>query len=310
MSAKTNDTIYLAIGGLAVLGAGIWAFVQQASISDLRIPPVAPSAGSVYEPSAVKVVTPETRRWAEAPSQKAGEKWIYDVFTPPKIYYNTQTKQFTPVPPRPTEFEDPDKDKDKLVVSEFGLDLVKVEQPQFRLQLIGTIGEGPQARGNFLNVKTGAVIFGTTGKKIPDLNLEIVRFSAERKVVPKPGGTTLRYVEVAAVVRDTVTGVETVLDLNERIPEGPVLATFKAADGSEHTVKSGDVLTLGEMTYKVGDLVVQPPSAVVTREGPASPTPETKTLIIPPPPPAPAPAGQNIPQSDLAPDQGGANSVF
>lgn len=99
MSAKTNDTIYLAIGGLAIIGAGAWAFLQQSGISELGTPPLAPSSGAAYESKVIKVVTPETRSWAEAPSQKAGEKWIYDVFTPPKIYYNTQNKQFTVVPP-------------------------------------------------------------------------------------------------------------------------------------------------------------------------------------------------------------------
>lgn len=288
MSAKTNDTIYLAIGGLAIVGAGIWAFVQQSGISELRTPPVAPTSGSAYEETAIKIVTPETRRWAEAPSQKAGEKWVYDVFTPPKIYYNTETKQFTPIPPEIRVVTD------TTVVTTpvdpgFGLELVKVEQPLFRLQLVGYVGEGAQARGNFLNVQTGAVVFGTTGKKIPDLNLEIVRFSAERKVVPQPGGTTLVYTEVVAVVRDTATGVETTLDPKTRVPEGPLVVTFKSTvDGSAHTVKSGESFTVGDTTYKIGDLVLDPPSAAVTREGGSLSAPETKTLVVPPPPP-PAP---------------------
>lgn len=295
MSAKTNDTIYLAIGGLAIVGAGVWAFVQQSAISDLRTPPAPPSSGAVYEPSAIKIVTPETRSWENAPSQKAGDKWIYDVFTPPKIYYNTQTKQFTVVPPPPP----PDPNQTIVVppVPEtgFGLDLVKVEQPLFRLQLVGYVGEGAQARGNFLNVQTGAVVFGATGKKIPELNLEIVSFSAERKVVPQPGGTTLRYVEVSAVVRDTVTGVEIKLDPKSRVPEGPLVVTFKTPDGSERTAKSGDSFTIGETTYKVGDLVLEPPSAVVTREGGPLPAPETKTLVVPPPAPPALPVDPNAP---------------
>ncbi len=290
MSAKTNDTIFLAIGGLAIVGAGIWAFVQQSTISELRNPPLAPAGGAAYEPSAIKVVTPETRSWAEAPAQKAGEKWIYDVFTPPKIYYNTYTKQFTvvqPKPPEPPKIDEHGGGPQPPVVSDFGLELVRVDQPLFRLQLIAHFGEGAQARGSFLNVKTGKATVGTVGKKIPELNLEIVRFSVERKVVPQPGGTTLRYVEVVAVVRDTETGVETTLDPQGRVLDGPPLVTFRAADGSQRTAKSGDVITVGDTTYRVGDLVVEPPSAVVTREAPSLPAPETKTLVVPPPPPAP-----------------------
>ncbi len=312
MSAKTNDTLFLAIGGLAIICAGGWAFVQQSSISELRTPPLAPSSGAAYEPSAIKIITPETRSWAEATPQKAGEKWIYDVFTPPKIYYNTQTKQFTVVPPEPTPLVEIGKPDETLPppVSEFGLDLVKVDQPLFRLQLVGYVGEGAQARGNFLNVRTGAVVFGTTGKKLPDLKLEIVRFSAERKVVPQAGGTTLRYVEVAAVVRDTETGAEIVLDPKGRVPDGPPIVTFKAADGAERVAKSGDVFIVGDTTYRVGDLVVEPPSAVVTREGPSVPAPETKTLVIPPPAP-PVVSDPNAPTPPAgAPATGAAFPAF
>jgi hypothetical protein len=302
MSVKTNDTIFLAIGGIAILGAGVWAFVQQSSISELSTPPLAPSSGAAYEPSAIKIVTPESRSWAAAPAQKAGEKWIYDVFTPPAIFYNIHTKQFTVVPPtEPKVIDDPEK----VVIPpppRPELELVKVEQPLFRLQLVGYVGEGDQARGNFLNVQTGAVVFGTTGKKLPDLKLEIVRFSAERKVVPQPGGTTLRYVEVTAVVRDTETGVETILNPKGRVPDGLPIGVFRTSDGVERTAKSGEKITVGEDSYTIGDLVVEPPSAVVTREGPSLPAPETKTLVIPPP--APPPPDPNAPTPEA-----GANPV-
>lgn len=299
MSAKTNDKVYLAIGGIAIVGAGIWAFVQQAGISELRNPPVAPSSGSPYEVSAIQIVQPESRSWADAPSQKAGEKWIYDVFTPPKIYYNTQTKQFTVVPPPPIEVKVVGPDEPPLPPPTFGVDLVRVDQPLFRVQLIGYVGEGAQARGNFLNVQTGTVFLGATGKKIPELNLEIVSFSAQRKIVPQAGGTTLVYTEVAAVVRDTVTGVETTLDPKARVPEGPLVVTLKGSDSIERTVKSGDSFQIGDVTYKVGELVLDPPSVVVTREGGPVPAPETKTLVVPPPPP---PVDPNAPVSETPGD--------
>jgi hypothetical protein len=303
MSAKTNDTLFLAIGGFALIGAGAWAFLQQSHIDELGAPPVAPQSGSAYESSPIQISKPETQRWSDAVSQKAGEKWIYDVFTPPKIYYNTQTKQFTVVPPEPPKPMDPTVPVvDPLAPPPFGLELVKVEQPLFRLQLEGYIGEGAKARGNFLNVQTGAVLFGTTGKKIPDLNLEVVKFSAERRVVQQPGGTTLVFTEASATVRDTVTGVETVLNANTRVPEGPLTVTFKQLDGTLRTAKTGDVISFGEATYTVGDLVVEPPSAVVTKADPSLPAPEKQTLVIPPPP---AP----VVDPNAAPVESGAGSA-
>jgi hypothetical protein len=86
------------------------------------------------------------------------------------------------------------------------------------------------------------------------------------------------------------------------VPSGPPIAVFRTSDGVERTAKSGEKITVGEDSYTVGDLVVEPPSAVVTREGPSLPAPETKTLVIPPP--APPPPDPNAP-----PPEAGANPV-
>ncbi len=299
MPAKTNDTLFLAIGGLAVVGAGIWAVIQQGDINAFRAPPVAPSSGLAYEPSVIAVSSPESRRWAEAPSQSAGERWIYDVFTPPRIFYNTQTRQFTVVPPeRP---QPPGEEPLPPPPPPFGLELVTVEQPLFRLQLVGYVGEGEQARGNFLNVETGAVVFGTTGRKFADLNLEIVRFSAERRVVQQPGGTTLVFVEATALVRDTQTGAEVKLDTQTRVPDGTPVVVLRDTEGTERRARSGEVITIGEATYRVGELTLDPPSAVVTKEDPALPEPVTKTLVIPPPPPAPTAEAPENPGGSFPP---------
>lgn len=286
MSAKTNDTLYLAAGGLVLLGTCAWAFFQQSAISDLRDPINSPASGSAYEATPLTLTAAESRQWPDAPQQNAGENWIFDVFTPPVIYYNVDTKQFTVKIPEPPRLGDVGPQP----VSSFGLELVKVVQPLFRLQLVGYIGEGPTARGNFENQQTGQVIFGTTGKKIPELNLEIVSFSAERRRIKVEGGTELVVTEAMAVVRDTSTGVETTLDAKVRTPEGPLNVTFKKSDGTEVVAKAGDVITQGEDTYTVGELQLSPPGAVVTKVDKAGKS-RTETLHIPPPPPPPLPEG-------------------
>ncbi len=290
MSAKTNDTLFIAAGGLVFLGACGWAFLQQGAISSLREAVNPPLSGSIYESSPISVVKPETRQWAVAPKQAAGENWVYDVFTPPKIYYNLETKRFTVTVPRYTpKVIEVTPVEDTTPKDRFGLELVKVFQPLFRLQLVGYIGEGPKARGNFLKVQTDEVVFGTTGKKIPDLNLEIVSFSAERRKVAVEGGTSIVETVAFAVVRDTVTGVETKLDATVRTPEGDPEVTFKLPDGSLRVAKTGDVFKDGETTFTVGALTVVPPSAEVKREEGVPKVTETKILVVPPPAPPPPP---------------------
>lgn len=310
MFAKTQDTLLIAAGGLVFLGACGLALLQNSAISALRETVNPPLSGALYESTPLTTVKPETRQWATAPQQTAGENWVFDVFTPPKIYYNQETKRFTVTVPRYTpkviELTPVDDTKPKDL---FGLELVKVTQPLFRLQLVGYVGEGPKAKGNFLKVQTDDVVFGTTGKKIPDLNLEIVSFSAERRKVQVEGGTPIVETVALAVVRDTVTGVETKLDARNRTPEGVPEVTFKLPDGSVRVAKTGDVFKDGPITFTVGALTLTPPTAEVKREEGVPKVTETKILVIPPPaPPAPPPSAEG--SVDFAQPAAGTKTFF
>ncbi len=291
MSDKSNDTIMIAAGGVALLGAIGWAVLQQGTISALKQPVYGPETGSAYEPTPVVITTPETKAWAEAPSQSAGERWLYDVFTPPKIYYNTQTRQFTVVPPElvstplvtdtPTEVVAP-------VGGVFGAELVSVSQPLFRLQLTGFVGEGANARGTFENQVTKRVQLGSTGKTFDDLNLVVTEFVVERKRVNSEGGTPLVKTVARAMVKDTVTGAITELTAAERTPGGTAEATLKFFDGSTRAVQSGASVTIDGATYTVDRLGLNPPMAVVTKTQ-TDMAADTQTLLIPPPPAPAAP---------------------
>jgi hypothetical protein len=245
-------------------------------------------SGSAYEPSALSVASRESRSWASPSPQSAGEKWLYDVFTPPKIYYNVQTKKFVVEPPT---FVAVDTSTDVVVVDApvtFGVELARTEQPLFRLQLVGYVGEGANARGTFEDQTTKQIIFGTTGKKLPALNLEIVRFSAERRRTQVAGETEIIDTVSSATVRDTVTGLETNLDVKNRTPEGPIHVVLKLENGTERSVGSGETITIGSYMYLIGAIDASVPSVVVTKSGGDLEAPETQTLLIPPPPP-PAP---------------------
>jgi hypothetical protein len=291
MSLQAKDKIFVSIGGLALVLTSVWAFLQQSKISSLDSAASAPAGGSSYESTQLKVELPPSQNWAEAKPQPAGENWIYNVFTPPKIYYNTQNKQFTVIPP--ALIKDPEPTETPVIPpppARPPLELVKVSQPLFRLQLVGYIGDEGNYRGTFSNELSGKTFFGTTGRKIPDLNLEIVKFEAKRQKVAVQGGSTLVEVIAFAVVKDTITGKEYRLELEKRLPDGPLVALVKLSDGSEKEVRSGDTLQSGETTYKVGTVTQQPPSIVVTKST-GTEQPIEETLTVPPPPPPVPPAG-------------------
>lgn len=306
MSLQAKDKIFISIGGLALVLTSVLAFLQQSKISALDTAAVAPTGGTNYETKELKVELPPPQNWPKAVAQPAGENWIYNVFTPPKIYYNTQNKQFTVIPPELVK--EPTITGNETVVTppppRPSLELVKVVQPVFRLQLVGYIGDEGNYRGTFSNELTGKTFFGTSGRKIPDLNLEIVTFEAKRQKVAVQGGSTLVEVIAFAIVKDTVTGKEYRLEHDKRLPDGPLVATLKLVDGSDKEVRTGDSVTSGESTYKVGAITLAPPSVVVIKSSTGEPTAE-ETLTVPPPaPPAPvAPAAgfDSIPAASSEP---------
>jgi hypothetical protein len=277
MSAQSKDTVFLVIGGVVFLAATAGAFLLKTS----QPPFTAPTSGRSYEATNLTIEPPVSRQWAEAPAQSAGDKWLFEVFTPPKIYYNEETKQFTVIPPvraaAPAEtVVEPPK-------PEFGLKLAKVEQPLFRLQLVGAVNFGPDARGTFSNSLTGDIIIATKGRKIADLNLEITDFVAERRRISVVGGSDVITEVITATVKDTVTGVETRLDARTRLPEGALTATLTTSEGGERVVKAGDTVTEGETVFQITDIVLDPPTVTVKKTTPDLPEGVTEVLTIAPP---------------------------
>lgn len=263
MSAKTKDTLFIAVGGLAFIGTSFWAFLQQSKIAHLESPFDIPSKGLVYSPSALKISPPESLQWADAPKQTAGENWRFEVFTPPQIFYNSETKQFTVIPPVRTVKEV--AAAPEVVKPSFGLELIKVEQPLFRLQLVGALGEGPSARGTFENQLTKEIIIGAKGKRIDSLNLEIVSFVSQRKRISVKGGSDLIEDIVTATVKDTLTNAETQLDAKVRKTEGPVTAAVKNSQGEEKILRVGEQISTDTASYELLELTLTPPSVKIKK---------------------------------------------
>lgn len=269
------------------MAATAWALMLKTSQPSFT----APSSGRAYEPTNLMIEPPVSRQWAEAPSQSAGDKWLFEVFTPPQIFYNEETKQFTVIPPvRATVSPEPVVEPPK---PEFGLKLAKVEQPLFRLQLVGAVNFGPDARGTFLNVPTGDIVIATKGRVIADLNLEITEFVAERRRTQVQGGSDVVDETITATVRDTQTGVETRLNARTRLPEGALTATLLTPEGDERVARAGATITEGETTFQIVEIALEPPAVTVKRITAEEPEGVTEVLTIAPPVTESAPAGQS-----------------
>lgn len=302
MSAKTQDTLFLAIGGAAFIGTSVLAFLQQNKIERLEKPFDIPTKGEVFTPTALKITPPEFLQWADAPKQTAGENWRFEVFTPPQIFYNQETKQFTVIPPARAEKKDPGPEEKPKPT--FGLDLLKVEQPLFRLQLVGALGEGPSARGTFENQRTKEIIIGAKGKRIDALNLEIVSFVAQRKRIQVKDGSYLIEDIVTATVKDTVTNLETQLDAKVRKTDGPITAEIKTRLGEEKILRVGDKITEDNASFELLEINLNPQSAKIKKTDLKTKQEEVTTLNFGATSSSTAPAEKTPEKSNPAPNSG------
>jgi len=200
--------------------------------------------------------------WNPPASLRRDGAWTYEVFTPPEIYYDADTRRFS-VTPQPAQETVP-----AVAVGDFGLELLKVERVPFRLQLVGYIGREGNYLGTFENKENSETFLARAGRQVAELGLEIVEFSVRRQRVAALDGASVDEPVAMATVRDLRTGVKTVLNSLERTYTDQVSAVLRdtAEPGREFEAKVGDVISIGATRYTVEKLQIVPPAADVRRE--------------------------------------------
>ncbi len=296
MAAKSQEKIIFGAALLVLLASAGWLALQQSKLKALRATHATGVAPAAYVPAGIDAPTVSTSTWPSPPSQTRGAEWVYDVFTPPEIYYNAETKQFSVTPP-----VGPDTVKPAEVP--FGLDLVQVKQDVFRLQLVGYVGNAGDYRGTFENTVTGETFLARAGKKIPALDLTVRTFEVKRTLVPAPDSMPIYEVVATAVVVDDKTGDEVTLSNKERRIKGTPIAVLKPT-GSDQVFeqKAGTSFKVGDVTYTVNTVTAEPAVVEVTKET-TDPkvAPVTKPLTVVAPVTAPAPATAKPDQTAPAP---------
>lgn len=295
MAAQSQDKIFFGAALVLLLASAGWMALQTSKISKLRTSADVTISPSEYEARGTDAPTVSTKTWPPAPAQSGGELWVYDVFTPPEIYYDTTTAQFTVTPPddRPLPPDLPPPP------TPFGVELVGIRQDNFRLQLVGYIGEEGDYRGTFENSLSGETIIGRAGKKIPDLGLTIKTFEVKKKTTLSDDSMPIIVIEATAIIVDDKTGEEISLTNLARRTRGEPFAVLKSVEtGVTFEQKPGTRFLEGNATFTVVSITAQPPSAEIRKESPDLKEPVTKTLtpgpavapVAPSPEAAPKPA--------------------
>ena len=273
MAALSKDKVLVGAAVLLALGSaaafGTLALRHQAVPSG-QLPPVV-LAQAPYTPTSPDAPPIKTETWDQPGAQSRGRDWVYDAFTPPEIFYNARSKQFTVKPPSSLLDED--------AVEAFGVELVAVRPEPFRLQLIGYVGGEGHWRGTFQNVLSGEVFLAAAGRRVPNLALTIKLLEVKLQPVALAESMTTKQRVATAVVRDEKAGRDITLTHRERHFTGTVFAfVAETGESAAREVRTGDAFKLGEATFHIDKIETTPPSIEVTKEAPSLLQPDRRTL--------------------------------
>ena len=274
MAAKSLDKILCGAALLVLLASLAWTLNQAGKNNAPGVGSRASGDSALYVPANLSEFKVSTQLWAPPVAQSGGALWVYDVFTPPEIYYDLDNKRFTVTPPSGPEVPL------ALPVPPFGVELVQVKQDAFRLQLVGYTGKEGNYKGTFENAVSGKTILGQKGKKIDELDLTIVNFEVKQvRTNQASGNTVIIETEATAQVADDKTGEIFNLTNKSRLTKGTPIAYLKL-EGSAEPVpfKVGAKFTVGDATFTVNSVSFEPNEVVVTKESPSLKQPEKKTL--------------------------------
>lgn len=218
---------------------------------------------------------PELLEWTRPRGQSKGEDWVFDVFTPPVIYYNPVTAEFTVTPP---SFEA------KAIVEapklRFDLELIEVRQRPYRLQLLGYAGDDGDYVAYFEYMPTGDTLLARADKLIVEAGVKVLSIDVKRMQVEQEGSTPIYENVGVARVLDYDSGEEIFLtNLETKIFSDLEAKVRSTVDGQIFMVREGGQVELNNGYYIVGDLSAEPEEAMITRISSEGDSRQSKLLV-------------------------------
>lgn len=264
MAALTSDKVSVGAALLAVIvSTGVFGTLawRHGGAPTGPLPEVELQT-TPYTPTAPDAAPVKTETWAAPMAQSRGRDWVYDTFTPPEIFYNTRSKQFTVKPPSSLLDEEPQE--------AFGVELIAVQPEPFRLQLIGYAGGEGNWRGTFQNAATGEVFLSGGSRRVPNLGVTIKSLEVGLQTVRIGESMSTRQRVATAVVHDEKAGRDMVLTHRDRVFTGTLVAYVAASgESTAREVRIGDTFQLGEATYRIENITASPASVEIAKDAPS-----------------------------------------
>lgn len=268
---KHYEKILLGVGAAALLAGAGWAWRQQQALAASRPAVTNPTLrGGAYAATTTPSANDAGTTWRKAPAQSSGAGWVYDLFTPPVIYYNATAHSFAVTPP--------DSAGREVEVS-FGLQLVAVRLEPYRLQLTGYFGSPDDYVAAFAMPGSSEVVLARAGQRFEQLGLTLKSFEVKKVRLDHDDPWPVYDVAGLATLLDERTGTEVVLDSRTRKLTNTLMAVMKLPGrGKTRELHEGDAWSDGDVTYRVERIQLDPAEVVVARIVPGLPLPEFRTM--------------------------------
>lgn len=266
------EKLLLAAALGAVAAGCVWHWRMQSGLRRVRSEPEQPAlAGSAPAPTELPPAF-EAHAWARPPAQSQGGGWLYEVFTPPVIYYNTAARSFAVTAPHYAA---------EATETVFGLELLAVKREPYRLQLAGYFGGSGDYLAAFVSAEVPQTLLARTGRRFEELGLTLRSFAVRKVAVETDGAAgPVHDIAALAVLFDEQANAEVVLDSRAPSLTDTPLAVFQRPDGKgrPREFHEGDTFSEADATYRIERIQLDPPEVVVARTVPGVPVPESRVL--------------------------------
>jgi hypothetical protein len=277
MKGQPKERLAVGLGAAILAISVLWFGFQSSSRNEAKGFPM-PLGSAEYKSMAVDaVIGTESIKWSAPESMSRGKEWVYDVFTPPEVYYDAQSGKFRLTPPSREAAIMPVADSRKQIVP--GLTLHAVDREPFPLQLIGFVGEPGNYLGTFANKVTRETLLLREGTMVDSLQMLVREFRVEQVEREIPESMTVTERQAVAVIVDQRTGEETRLRQGETaLTSGRLAWVSLDENGEVMTVEEGALIDAGGDQFRIDKIRLAPPEVDVTKEKQSDGASESHTL--------------------------------
>lgn len=223
---KFYDKLLLLLAFLALLGGVVFYMLKidgapvPGSSADIQ------AADNPYDPVPIPSPTEEQASWPEPGHQSSGPNWLYDVFTPPKIYID-RDGNFSAEPPVGIQ------DKPEP----FGIYLAELNRKPYRIQMQGFSGDRnkpEEAVLFFFDEERQVRFFIREGQTNEESEVEVLDFMIERVIDAEEGSATMTAI---VTILDKRSGEEIKLNDDERLMDPEIVVIFRSNEDPEVEVE-------------------------------------------------------------------------